>query len=205
MLQELRLKYDTDKEKNYLEVYERYFHVFKDKPVTLFEIGVLRAGSLLLWRDYFSKGKIIGLDINPVQLPRDSNRIRVFQGAQQDEELLKKISQEEAPGGFDIIIDDAAHVGSLARKSFEILFDQHLKPGGLYVIEDWGTGYWPAWSDGSSFEHRHYSGMVGFVKDLVDQCGIADITHPTRGSGEGLSPKIKGLYIAHGIVVIEKV
>lgn len=121
-----------------------------------------------------------------------------------------------APEGFDIIIDDASHIGELTRIAFWHLFDNHLKPGGLYVIEDRGTGYWDDWPDGKSISlsrpavsrlqgrllswlgviatkrhlkilsslfhfsktpfHCHGYGMVGFVKELVDEQGAADLT-----------------------------
>src|SRR5438309_8699047 len=54
-------------------------------------------------------------------------------------------SGETAPEGFDVIIDDCSHIGELTRISFWHLFEHHLKPGGLYVIEDWSTGYWDSW------------------------------------------------------------
>ena len=61
-------------------------------------------------------------------------------------------SQLQAPGGFDIIIDDASHIGELTKTTFWHLFDHHLKPGGLYAIEDWGTGYLDDFSDGKKIQ-----------------------------------------------------
>lgn len=55
--------------------------------------------------------------------------------------MLTSIAQEIAPEGFDIIIDDCSHIGELTKVSFWHLFTHHLKPGGIYAIEDWGTGY----------------------------------------------------------------
>ncbi len=205
MLTELKAKYNTDKEKSFLEIYERYFSALKDKPITMLEIGVHKAGSLLMWKEYFQKGRIVGLDINKIDLLDDSGRLKIYQGEQQNPSVLKEISDLEAPLGFDIIIDDAAHIGDLSRKSFEILFEQHLKSRGLYIIEDWGTGYWPTWPDGKAFEKGHNHGMVGLIKDLVDQSALADITHPARGDGRNLRSSIQGIYISHGVVVIEKV
>lgn|GEM_PF-1870158 len=127
--------------------------------------------------------------------------------------MSKRIALE----GFDIIIDDASHIGELTKIAFWHLFDNHLKPGGLYVIEDWGTGYWDDWPDGKRFDAKpkilstvwpkvlsrlniarkipfkiptssHNYGMVGFIKDLVDEQGAADLTRarltgkPTRQS-----------------------
>ena len=232
-LAHIALKYDTDKavHTHYLCNYEHYFGDLRDKEIRLFELGVKEGGSLYLWRDYFERGLIVGLDIEPVQLDDPTGRIRTYQGMQQDTELLNRIARENAPSGFDIIIDDCAHIGVLARASFWHLFDNHLKSGGVYVIEDWGTGYWDKWVDGVRYKrrrgdlnpalyrltravarlrqnrvvgrlplagrllsnvkaavldaqyHSHDYGMVGFVKELVDELGMADITHPQMGTG----------------------
>lgn len=61
-------KYDTDKGEGYLRVYERFFYPLKNAKVNLLEVGVYKGGSLLLWRDYFPNGNIVGIDINPVEI-----------------------------------------------------------------------------------------------------------------------------------------
>jgi hypothetical protein len=184
-------RFDTDKDANYLRNYMLYCGHLVDEPIKLLELGILKGGSLLLWRDYFDKGVIVGLDINPVSIHGDSSRIFVYQGHQEDPTFLDRIASERAPDGFDIIIDDASHVGDLTRKSFWHLFENHLRPGGIYVIEDWGTGYWRSWPDGHDYlppepssDRRfasHDFGMVGFVKQLIDECGMGDITKPGLG------------------------
>lgn len=185
--------YDTDKYQ-YLKRYDPIFSQFVNENITLLELGVFRGGSLLMWRDYFSRGNIVGIDIN---LPKDflpQDRICVFEGSQTDLMFLSDVSSKTAPNGFDIIIDDASHIGELSKKSFWHLFDNHLKPGGIYVIEDWGTGYWDNWPDGCALDLNnnskfkdseviskdpmpcHSYGMVGFVKQLVDEIGASDVT-----------------------------
>ena len=231
-LAQIAARYDTDKaaHAHYLRNYERYFAPLADKEIRLLELGVYHGGSLLLWRDYFRRGLIAGLDVEPANFEDESGRIRVYRGEQQDTALLDRVARECAPEGFDIIIDDCSHVGALTRASFWHLFDRHLKPGGLYVIEDWGTGYWDSWVDGVRYRpragrgggalyrltrglsrlqtsrglgrvplaagllsalkaaasgpqfHSHDHGMVGFVKELVDELGMADITCPGRGA-----------------------
>jgi hypothetical protein len=247
--------YDTDKAQHahYLEHYEEYFRPFVGKPIKLLELGVYKGGSLLLWRDYFEAGLIVGLDLNAVNVKDDTGRIRIYQGEQQDTALLDRIAQENAPDGFDIIIDDCSHIGELTRISFWHLFDNHLRPGGLYVIEDWSTGYWDDFFDGAGFTsqpkvkfspamfrlrsriaraqrmtlaHRlpmisrglvglkrllnrrqfrdHPYGLVGFIKELVDECGMADVTHPERGRGNFRQSKFKEMKIVPGQVFIVK-
>jgi len=135
--------YNTVKkfEPDYLRLYEEYFGHLADKDITLLELGVEKGGSLLLWRDYFERGIIVGVDILPVNMDDPTGRIRVYQGHQQDKGLLDRIAREQAPEGFDIIIDDCSHIGELTRISFWHLFTNHLKPGGIYAIEDIGASY----------------------------------------------------------------
>ena len=249
-------KYDTDKgvHAHYLRNYEEYFRPLLDRDIRLLELGVLNGGSLLLWRDYFERGLVVGLDINPLSVEDPTGRIRFYQGVQQDTELLDRVARECAPEGFDVIIDDCSHVGYLARASFRHLFERHLKPGGLYVIEDWGTGYWDSWPDGVGYRRRHgelaghsplrhrllraatrvgtgaagrlplartlasaakralqrgvYSthdfGMVGFVKELVDECGAADITHPEFGNAPQRASRIREMRLSHSHLFVVK-
>lgn len=242
--------YDTDKAEHfhYLRNYEERFKDLVDKDVRLLELGIYKGGSLLLWRDYFPKGVIVGLDLNAVQIDDPGHRIHTYGGLQQDTLLLDRIAKETAPEGFDIIIDDCSHIGELTRISFWHLFNNHLKAGGLYVIEDWCTGYWDGWVDGSGFSPRsiippfnrnlfrlrsglarlqrkpltralantakkfinkrqfqsHNYGLVGFVKELVDECGMADITRPDRGRPPFRESKFKEMRISPGHIFIVK-
>ena len=247
--------YDTDKaqHEHYLRNYEDYFRDLVGRDVRLLELGVYRGGSLLLWRDYFERGLIVGLDVEPVGLEDPTGRVRVYQGRQQDTELLDRIARETAPEGFDVIIDDCSHIGELTRVSFWHLFDNHLKPGGLYVIEDWSTGYWDSWLDGAGFTppkratynhtlfrlrsgiarlhnstlagrvpfarralvgvkrlvnrrqfRSHDYGLVGFVKELVDECAMNDITRPGLGRPPQRPSKFRELRISPGHVLVVK-
>jgi hypothetical protein len=242
--------YDTDKavHPHYLRKYEEYFQSLHDKELKLLELGVYKGGSMLLWRDYFPRGLIVGLDLNSVNLADDSGRIRIYQGQQQDTGLLDRIAAENAPDGFDVIIDDCSHIGELTRISFWHLFDNHLKAGGIYVIEDWSTGYWDSFFDGVAFRYSpnlnfspasfkirsgfahlqrsapwlnkitrlakrvfnrkqfrsHDYGLVGFVKELVDECGMADITRTGPDTASSRQSKFKEMKISPGQVFIVK-
>ena len=134
--------------------YEWYFAPLVGKEIKLLELGVLHGASLLFWRDYLENATIIGVDCNPVHIDDPTGRIHIYQGSQQDTALLDRIAREQAPNGFDIIIDDCSHIGRLTRVSFWHLFQNHLKPGGLYAIEDWGTGYMDSWPDGRRYRQK---------------------------------------------------
>jgi hypothetical protein len=242
----------------YLEIYEKYFAPLMDKEVKLLELGVATGQSMLMWRDYFVNGTIAGVDLFPLYQPEASeSRVRIFQGAQNNTRLLTTIAQEIAPDGFDIIIDDCSHIGELAKISFWHLFTNHLKPGGVYAIEDWGTGYlggyrnvyypdgeffdpteretilhWLAtkmlksapveWQENSWLQKRlkryqytrrfkgHDYGMVGFVKQLIDEVGAGDYTSqggvskPKNPPEPQRPPRFAHVLYAPGVVVVTK-
>ncbi len=228
-LVEIAGAYGTDKAASrYIDYYDRYFSPLRQLPVRMLELGVLHGGSLLMWEEYFAHGFIVGLDIDAVALEGSHERIRIYQGKQEDTARLDRIAKESAPQGFDIIIDDAAHMGALARTSFWHLFEHHLKPGGIYVIEDWGTGYWQSWPDGAQYRalraappslgsriaakvarldvqfNAHNFGMVGLIKELVDECGMGDITHASHGVPPSRESRIEEMSLRHGQAFVRK-
>jgi len=73
-----------------------------------------------MWKGYFSKAKIYGLDIDPRVKQFEEDRIFIEIGNQADENLLALIA--DTAGHFDIIIDDGSHVNRHIIKSFECLF-----------------------------------------------------------------------------------
>ena len=67
-LNEIGLEHKTDKSTMthcYLDIYESYLGKWRDKEFTLLEIGVAAGNSLRMWREYFTKAHIYGIDINP--------------------------------------------------------------------------------------------------------------------------------------------
>jgi Cephalosporin hydroxylase. len=145
--------YDTDKiTLRYLEVYDPILTSWIDKEIKLLEIGVYRGGSVRLWHDYFPRGNIVGIDLKLPENFTPGERIQLFQGSQADTRFLSQVALKTAPEGFDIIIDDASHTGELTKITFWHLFDHYLKPGGLYAIEDWGTGYLDDFPDGKRLD-----------------------------------------------------
>ena len=87
----------TDKNQVYLDNYERLFSGIKNEKITLLELGIFRGESLLLWENYFSNGKIIGIDIKTANVPSKRGRIFEFQGYQQDTDFLDAVVRESAP------------------------------------------------------------------------------------------------------------
>ncbi len=139
----------------------------------MLEIGVLDGGSLKLWRKYFDPGaKIVGLDINPECKRYEDAERNVFVeiGDQADPEFLARVQEKHGP--FDIIIDDGGHTTAQQTISFNALYGS-LSDGGVYMVEDLHTNYWPAFVDSDI-------SFIDFAKGLIDRLHEPYVGHESR-------------------------
>jgi hypothetical protein len=117
---------------DYLRKYEDLFAPLRDQKFNLIEIGVFNGTSLKMWKSFFPRATIVGIDINPACTRHAEERVVIKIGSQEDPELLAKISARYPP---TIIIDDGSHVAHHIIYTFERLYPS-LLPGGFYVVED---------------------------------------------------------------------
>ena len=154
----------SDKWSLYLDVYERAFAGYRERPVSLVEIGVQNGGSLELWARYFARAeRLVGCDIDPKcgALSFDDPRISVVVGDVNTDATYKAILAR-APG-FDVFIDDGSHTSRDIILTFCNYF-RHVKAGGIYVVEDLHCSYMPKWGGGAG---RAETSME-FLKLLAD-------------------------------------
>ncbi len=102
---------------------------------------------------------------------------------------------------FDIIVDDGSHINKHVITTFNILFPL-LNHGGLYVIEDTQTLYWPALGGSSECPDAPDTTM-GFFKGLIHGLNhaefIADSYCPTY-----LDRNIVSIQFYHNLIFVEK-
>ena len=126
----------------YHNMYNALLHSKRLLPMKVLEIGLgctMNSGSasIMLWQKYFANVDLWMADIdtkcadevqhtlpNPILIGDQSSPI--------DMQRWLNISG----GAFDLIVDDGSHNSGHQLASFDFLFRQGLKPGGLYVIED---------------------------------------------------------------------
>jgi hypothetical protein len=86
-------------------------------------------------------------------------RIRSYYGVSQtDKAQIDRIARDEfGDTPLDVIIDDASHLYGNTRRTFEMAFP-YLRPGGTYVIEDWGWAHWPG---------RQYFAGISYVPSVL--------------------------------------
>ena len=91
-----------------------------------------------VWEEYFTQGKVFGLDIDPSCAKYATNRTYIQIGSQIDEGAINHL--KSLVPKFDIIIDDGSHVNEYTLKSFNMLWP-HLANHGIYIIEDLQPSY----------------------------------------------------------------
>ena len=199
--------YGTDKikEHSYTAHYQLHFNKFRHSKISLLEIGVggyenpYKGGkSLRMWKKYFPYGKIYSIDIYDKSFHQE-DRIKIFQGSRIDKDFLDKVTLET--GGIDIIIDDGSHVNEHVVETFKLLFPK-VNDGGIYVVEDTQTSYWPDYG-GDSTNLEKSETMMNFFKRLTDCLNYKEFIKP------GYQPtffdeNIVSIHFYHNLIFIYK-
>ena len=188
----------------YTPHYERHFAHLRDREMVVLELGIggyYRKGdggaSLKMWKYFFPRAQVVGVDIRDKTFVNEP-RIRGFQGSQTDRELMERIVKRF--GAPTIVVDDGSHQPPHVIESFQILFPM-LVDGGIYVIEDIQTSYWPAWHGSMDLDDPNTS--MAMVKRLLDGLNHEEFLD------ESYEPSytdrhVVAVHCYHNLVVIEK-
>jgi hypothetical protein len=194
----------------YTAPYSRHFRRVRYRRNRVLEIGVGGyesrdiGGSLRIWRDYFPRSQIFGLDIHDKDV-RLGPRVRFVRGDQSSNEDLGRLLAE-MDGPPDIVIDDGSHFVGHALASLATLFPR-MPRGGIYAIEDLSTSYWTDWGGAIPAPE---SSAVGLVKGLVDAVQDNDPTFSWSWAWVGPAPQphwladVDALHVYPGLAVLEK-
>ena len=148
---------------NYPDIYHEHLARFRNRKITVVEFGVQFGGSMQMWRHYFGRRALLfGVDIDPRCQRSNGRRTKIFTGDQADREFLRSVVEETGP--IDVVIEDGGHFAHQQIATFEVLYP-HVKPDGIFLIEDLHTSYWRAWQGG-----LHKPGtFMEYAKGLTDQ------------------------------------
>ena len=132
-LHELGLATDKSYVHQYLHVYEGLFEPIRDKAQNVLELGIWEGNSHRMWRDYFPKATVYGIDITSDRcgLMEDEERIVVTFANGYTKESVRSFNDIQ----FDVVVDDGPH--SLESQKFCAQnYSPLLAPNGILVIED---------------------------------------------------------------------
>jgi SAM-dependent methyltransferase len=157
-------KYGSDKGRhwhNYTTVYSELFGKLRDRPLRIFELGLgtikqdlpshmaelgRPGASLRGWREIFPHAQVFGADIDRDTLFAE-DRIQTFYCDQLDENVIRGLwAQPDLRDEMEIIIDDGLHTFE-ANVSFLAGSLEHLRAGGIYVVEDIDRDAFEKWKE----------------------------------------------------------
>ena len=183
---------------HYFAIYDRHFSRYRGRPVTILEFGVSHGGSLQMWKKYFGrKARIIGVDINPDCAAFAERRIEIVIGDQENRKFLRELRDRVGP--VDVLIEDGGHTMRQQINTFEVFWPA-IRNGGVYLVEDLHTSYWPRYGGG----HKRPGTFIEYAKNLIDQQHAWHSREPESLAVDKYTRSIKGMHVYDSIIVFDK-
>lgn len=180
---------------HYFPIYEAHFSRYRNRPLLFLEIGIGEGGSLQLWKGYFGPyAQIVGIDVLD-RKEYEEEQIAIRVGGQADPSFLESLLQEFGPP--DIVLDDGSHKMADIGSTFAFLYPK-VSAGGIYMVEDLHTAYWPEYGGGL----RHPDSFVETAKGLIDELNADH----ARGALEATSftRSTLSMHIYDSVIVFER-
>jgi hypothetical protein len=171
------------------------------------DLGIFKGGSVAFCERLFTPHRLVAVEGT---LPRVTaldqfiehhnlaEIVRLYYGVDQSDQVgLRRILRDNfAPRSLDLCIDDCSHLYSHTKASLNVLLPW-LRPGGIYIIEDWGWAHWQgeAWQGENGGYAPGQPALSNLIfelvmlsasrPDLITQVRIAyNVVVLTRGEGE---------------------
>jgi len=187
---------------NYGDIYDKHFAPFRDQPINILEIGVLKGGSMRLWEKYFPKANIFGIDIDEECLQYQSDRTKIFIGDQGDVSFLRNV-KAKVPR-IDILIDDGSHRAKDQKTTFDEMY-YHVRKPGVYLIEDIELNYWP------SKDKDKPDNFMTYMKNKIDEMNVRRTmsrkiseSYPFKDTEVRFNNSTNSISFYENVVVLEK-
>jgi predicted O-methyltransferase YrrM len=143
------------------------------------ELGIFKGGSIALYSEMFHPKTLVGIELHQHRVPALDqyiagsgleDRVHLYYGtSQSDRSRITTILNErfgEEP--LDLVVDDGSHRYAHTRASLNLMLPR-MRPGGLYVIEDWGWAHWPgdAWQHPTNQFAKERTPLTKLIFELV--------------------------------------
>lgn len=149
------------------------------------ELGVYQGGSFVFLDQLLKPERISALELSTTPIPAldkyvsdNNNRARLYYGTSQDDvEKLRDIVSRDFDGQLDLVVDDASHFYEQTKTSFMTLFPL-VRPGGMYIIEDWSWSFQDDFQDPTNDWYQVASPanlIIDLMEDMTRSGLILDI------------------------------
>ena len=163
---------------------------------------------MLAWQAFFPFAKIVACDIVP-KVDLETWRVSVYMVDQSSPTDLARLIKEQAP--FDVVIDDGSHQNSHQIFTFSQLFDS-INDGGIYIIEDVQTSFWPGSVGLYIYDGRHINDpefsqtCVGSFLELAKYLNYQEFLDNESIDARKLSlaKNIKRISFEHNLIIVDK-
>jgi predicted O-methyltransferase YrrM len=201
-----------------IRLLRQYMAMWRQRPAVrvknVLELGIYGGGSIAFWFQLLQPDKYVALDLAAwanteyfskyIASHQLENRIRtVWKTNQGDREALRAIVAAEFDGPLDLVIDDASHLYPETKASFETLFPR-LRPGGLYIIEDWSWGCWPALPAAYLPAGTELPRLIHRIVDAAGSTQRFLSSEPSNSLLKTINPLIESVTTYADLVVIER-
>jgi predicted O-methyltransferase YrrM len=160
---------------------DHYLQHSEEDFTRILEIGVYQGGSYVFLDQLFRPRKITAVELSQQPIPalddyvfRNRDRAQLRYGVSQDDATkLAGIIETDLGGEIDLVVDDASHFYDQTKASFRVAFPK-VRPGGLYIIEDW------SWSFQAPFQTpdhpwREAHSLANLVVDLMEEMALQSL------------------------------
>ncbi len=126
-----------------------YYALHRDEDFRrILEVGVYQGGSFVFLDKLFKPDRLSAIELSDQPIPaldayveKNQPRTRMhYATSQGDTERVAEIIEQDFGGVLDLVVDDASHFYELTKATFKTAFPR-LRPGGLYIIEDWSWSF----------------------------------------------------------------
>jgi len=191
--------------------YERYYPMFleglRDSPIYMLEIGFLLGQSFEMWKLYFPKGNVFFMDKDCAKSYSEAR----FCGDQGEvEDLSRLLEVKGLKSKLDFIIDDGSHLPLHQITSFKYLFENALKPGGVYIIEDIELSYWQkgeTYGYATRYGKDHPDSLITQMKSLADVVNreFAKVSNSYKSKfGEYVDTWVSSVFFGQNCAIVTK-
>jgi hypothetical protein len=131
---------DKNTERPYFYIYEPLMDSKRRTAKNILEIGIYWGGSIQLWRDWFPKAQIYGVDIRDLDIIKkksilNDNHITLFTNTDAYNDTFIRTKFQDMNIQFDMIIDDGPHT-LLSNIQCIQKYLPLLSKDGILIIED---------------------------------------------------------------------